>query len=110
MIVQIFSGDLRENGTMDETSKQKRFTGRFSRVVSHGMRLMVTCEGWIGITHSESQPGETIYTMYGCALPLILQKSPHGYRTIEERHVYPIEQFRNMDQWDQDNWTDIFIE
>jgi hypothetical protein len=94
----------------NEVSNRKRFADRLNRVVGQGMRLMVTNEGWVGMVHPHSQSGDTICTVYGCSLPLVLRKSPRGYRIIGECYVHPIDRFGDLEKWDQTLLTDIFIE
>lgn len=93
----------------DESLHARRFVHKFSQVVSHGMRLIVTSQGWVGMAHPQAQPGDLICTVLGCAMPLILRKSTHGYQVVGEGYLHPITKFGIAEKADG-SLVDILLE
>lgn len=53
-------------------------------------RLMTTQNGYLGLSHPQSEPGDQICLLQGCRLPVILRSCDGGYRVVGETYVHGI--------------------
>jgi hypothetical protein len=82
---------LKENSS--DCGDHELFAHRVNQVLGHGMRLVTSQQGFIGVAHPHAQPGDKICTILGCALPVILRKQGDTFRVIGEAYLYPIARF-----------------
>lgn len=53
-----------------------RFFGRFfDAVVRMSLRLMVTCDGRIGLVSEHAKKGDLVVILFGCSVPVLLRQS-----------------------------------
>ncbi|KAJ2992241.1 hypothetical protein NUW58_g2233 [Xylaria curta] len=55
------------------------FYGRFFDIVVRlSFRLMVSCNGRIGMVSEKAMKGDLVCVLFGCSVPVLLRKSEHG--------------------------------
>lgn len=72
----INSSSASEAPNQDEYIMDTFFGRFFDTVVRMSLRLMVTCDGRIGMVPDKARKGDTICVVFGCNVPILLRQQP----------------------------------
>jgi hypothetical protein len=68
--------DLSRAAPNEDEYYHETFFGRFfDTVVRLSLRLMVSCDGRIGMVTEKAMKGDLICVLFGCSVPVLLRKS-----------------------------------
>lgn len=89
-------------------SRLEDLIARISQVVECGMRLITTTHGRVGMVHAQTRPGDEIWTLVGCGMPVVLRRSGDYYHIVGEAYLHPIKQFTgNLDATELSALNDV---